>query len=135
VDARHIAARALSGYVLRDVGSATHFHTIDVAPGWGPKMLRVAQVGLHVFYRFNPHAPLSPPEDRGLLASLPVGPGANLRLATAVLEKASDVTVAAAGLAPATAPPAQEAKAATSKATDASAKAAEAVAPQQPAES
>ncbi|MDB5455222.1 MAG: cell wall hydrolase, partial [Caulobacter sp.] len=24
-----------------------------VAPGWGPRMLRVAQVGLHVFYRFG----------------------------------------------------------------------------------
>jgi spore germination cell wall hydrolase CwlJ-like protein len=133
--ARQVAERALSGARVANIGAATHFHTIDVQPDWGPQMLRVAQVGLHVFYRFNPHAPLSPPEDRGLLASLPVGPGANLRLATAVLEKASDVTVAAAGLAPPAAPPAQEAKAATSKATDASAKAAEAVAPQQPAES
>ena len=43
--------------VLADVGSATHFHTTGVAPDWGPQMLRVAQVGLHVFYRFNPHAP------------------------------------------------------------------------------
>ena len=55
--ARQVAARALSGVVLRDVGKATHFHTTDVAPAWGPQMLRVAQVGLHVFYRFNPHAP------------------------------------------------------------------------------
>lgn len=55
--ARQVAARALSGVVLRDVGSATHFHTTDVSPQWGSRMLRVAQVGLHVFYRFNPHAP------------------------------------------------------------------------------
>ena len=39
------------------MGSATHYHTADVSPDWGPKMLRVAQVGLHIFYRFNPHAP------------------------------------------------------------------------------
>ena len=55
--ARQVAARALSGVVLREVGKATHFHTTGVSPDWGPQMLRVAQVGLHVFYRFNPHAP------------------------------------------------------------------------------
>ena len=51
--ARKIAARALAGAVMSQVGSATHFHTTGVAPGWGPRMLRVAQVGLHVFYRFG----------------------------------------------------------------------------------
>lgn len=55
--ARQVAARTLSGVVLRDVGKATHFHTTGVSPDWGPQMRRVAQVGLHVFYRFNPHAP------------------------------------------------------------------------------
>jgi hypothetical protein len=55
--ARSVAARALSGAVLRDIGSATHFHATGVDPEWGSRMLRVAQVGLHVFYRFNPHAP------------------------------------------------------------------------------
>ena len=112
--ARRVAERALSGVALADIGNATHFHTLDVQPDWGPQMLRVAQVGLHVFYRLNPHAPLTLPagrtEDRAVFASLPMGPAANLRLATAVLEKASDVTVAAAtGLTP---PPAgSEAKA------------------------
>lgn len=128
--ARRVAERALSGVSAADIGSATHFHTIDVQPAWGPQMLRVAQVGLHVFYRFNPHAPRS--DDRRLLASLPVGPGANLRLATAVLEKASDVTVAASGLAPVAAP---EPKAAAVSGADVAAKAPEPVVPQQPAES
>jgi spore germination cell wall hydrolase CwlJ-like protein len=59
--ARRIAERALSGVVLSDVGKATHFHTTGVDPEWGPQMLRVAQVGLHVFYRFNPHAPIVRP--------------------------------------------------------------------------
>ena len=78
--ARHVAARALSGVVLADIGSATHFHTTSVAPAWGGQMLRVAQVGLHVFYRFNPHAPAyrAPGVERAVFVSLPAdasGPG------------------------------------------------------------
>jgi spore germination cell wall hydrolase CwlJ-like protein len=105
--ARRIAERALSGRVLADIGKATHFHTTDVEPDWGPQMLRVAQVGLHVFYRFNPHAPANAPaaEDRADFVSLPMTPGGNLRVATAVIEKAADATVSAAGgLAPPPAP-------------------------------
>uniref|UniRef100_B0SZB4 Cell wall hydrolase SleB n=1 Tax=Caulobacter sp. (strain K31) TaxID=366602 RepID=B0SZB4_CAUSK len=51
--AQRVAARALSGTVMSEVGAATHFHTTGVAPGWGPRLLRVAQVGMHVFYRFG----------------------------------------------------------------------------------
>jgi spore germination cell wall hydrolase CwlJ-like protein len=51
--AQKVAARALSGAVMSEVGAATHFHTTGVAPGWGPRLLRVAQVGMHVFYRFG----------------------------------------------------------------------------------
>ncbi|WP_426009699.1 cell wall hydrolase [Caulobacter sp. DWR2-3-1b2] len=54
--AQKIAARALSGAVMSEVGAATHFHTTGVAPGWGPRLLRVAQVGMHVFYRFGGRA-------------------------------------------------------------------------------
>lgn len=53
--ARKMAARALSGAVSNQVGSATHFHTINVAPVWGPRLMRVAQVGMHIFYRFGRH--------------------------------------------------------------------------------
>jgi spore germination cell wall hydrolase CwlJ-like protein len=51
--AQQIAARALSGFVMAGVGDATHFHAATVAPTWGPRLLRVAQVGMHVFYRFG----------------------------------------------------------------------------------
>jgi len=51
--ARKVAARALAGDGSSTVGSATHFHTINVSPGWGPRMLRIAQVGMHIFYRFG----------------------------------------------------------------------------------
>jgi spore germination cell wall hydrolase CwlJ-like protein len=89
-EARQVAARALSGAVLRDVGSATHFHTTGVDPEWGSRMLRVAKVGLHVFYRFNPHAP--PPsdldddeDDAPQLASRPIPAQTQMRLAAAVV--------------------------------------------------
>ena len=110
-DARRIAARAMAGYVLRDVGSATHFHTIDVAPDWGSRMLRVAQVGLHVFYRFNPHArdlPIDAPEPQRAVftaAPSPQGDGQpQLRIAAALVQKPD------AAPAPAAAAPAKDAK-------------------------
>ena len=51
--ARKVASRAIAGYVMSAVGNATHFHTINVSPGWGPRLTRVGQVGLHIFYRFG----------------------------------------------------------------------------------
>lgn len=106
--ARKVATRALGGEVMASVGNATHFHTINVSPGWGPRMVRVQQVGLHVFYRFGGGrgAPgafdgrprLSGPEGDFQVASatdLPAGPqpyevvtpsGAKVILASAVTE-------------------------------------------------
>lgn len=51
--AQRIAAKALSGAVVANVGNATHFHTVNVSPNWGPSLVRVGQVGLHIFYRFG----------------------------------------------------------------------------------
>ena len=51
--ARDIASRALSGYVYAPVGSATHFHTTAVSPAWRGSLIRVTQVGQHLFYRFG----------------------------------------------------------------------------------
>jgi spore germination cell wall hydrolase CwlJ-like protein len=96
--ARKIAARAMSGVVLADVGSATHFHTTGVSPEWGPRMLRVSQVGLHVFYRFNPHArSFDAAPERAVFTSLPaqaMSPNAPLRIATAMVETTIDATLA-----------------------------------------
>lgn len=96
--ARKVAARAMSGVVLADVGSATHFHTTGVSPGWGPRMLRVSQVGLHVFYRFNPHArTLDGAQKQAVFVNLPaqaMAPTAPLRIATAMVEKTIDATLA-----------------------------------------
>jgi hypothetical protein len=106
--ARHIAERALTGRVLGDIGNATYFHAASVQPAWAPQMLRVAQVGLHIFYRFNPHAQANQPamDDRAVFVSLPLASGANVQVATAMLEKAADTTVSAVGLAPPEAKPA-----------------------------
>jgi len=121
--ARQVAARALSGVLLRDIGSATHFHTVSVSPGWGPQMLRVAQVGLHVFYRLNPHAPRPLLRDDAdddaapMFVSAPLDAAPQLRLASAVLAPAAPPPVgdaakpAAKPVAPAASPAAPELKA------------------------
>jgi spore germination cell wall hydrolase CwlJ-like protein len=53
IRAEKIAAKALSGFVMPEVGSSTHFHTTGVSPAWGGRLMRVAQVGSHIFYRFG----------------------------------------------------------------------------------
>jgi spore germination cell wall hydrolase CwlJ-like protein len=55
-EARRIAKRALAGAVVANIGNATHFHTLGVDPAWGPRLMRVAQVGYHVFYRMGGRA-------------------------------------------------------------------------------
>jgi spore germination cell wall hydrolase CwlJ-like protein len=51
--AQAVAARALSGFVMRAVGDATNFHAARVSQDWAAGFLKVAQVGAHVFYRFS----------------------------------------------------------------------------------
>ena len=51
--AREIATSALSGQVFAAVGNATHFHTTAVSPSWRNNLVRVNQVGDHLFYRFG----------------------------------------------------------------------------------
>ena len=58
--AERVAARALDGAVMTRIGNATHFHTTHVAPEWGKSLLQVAQIGLHVFYRFSGRAHVQP---------------------------------------------------------------------------
>ena len=47
--ARAVAARALAGYVDKTVGSATHYHAQYVAPYWAPTLVKMTQVGQHIF--------------------------------------------------------------------------------------
>ncbi|THD81304.1 MAG: cell wall hydrolase [Phenylobacterium sp.] len=48
-----VARQALSGFVDRDVGSATHYHAAYVAPYWAPTLVKMTQVGQHIFYRWT----------------------------------------------------------------------------------
>lgn len=55
--AQHVAARALSGAVVAEIGAATHFHATRLGPQWGDGLIKVATVGLHVFYKFGHKSP------------------------------------------------------------------------------
>ena len=51
--AEQVAKRALAGHVDKDVGSATHYHAAYVAPYWAPTLVKMTQVGEHIFYRWT----------------------------------------------------------------------------------
>lgn len=51
--AQHVAARALSGVVVANIGAATHFHAVSITRDWGDGLVKVATVGMHVFYKFG----------------------------------------------------------------------------------
>lgn len=51
--AQRVAERALNGHVARHVGSATHYHADYVAPYWAPTLVKMTQVGAHIFYRWT----------------------------------------------------------------------------------
>jgi spore germination cell wall hydrolase CwlJ-like protein len=51
--ARAVAQAALTGYVYAPVGWATHYHANYVMPYWAPTLVKSANVGLHIFYRWR----------------------------------------------------------------------------------
>lgn len=96
--ARGVAARVLAGAALVNIGSATHFHTAAVSPVWAPRMLRVATVGAHVFYRFAPNAgrvtvaAMQPTVQKAVLTAAPAGHVPDLRL-TPSFERAVEMSL------------------------------------------
>ncbi len=56
--AKAVATAALGGYVMKSVGTATHFHTLAVDPRWSSNMVKIATVGQHTFYQFQGRAAL-----------------------------------------------------------------------------
>jgi hypothetical protein len=46
------ARRALSGYVEPSVGWATHYHADYVTPYWESRLIKLIQIGAHIFYRW-----------------------------------------------------------------------------------
>lgn len=78
--ARSVAERALSGYVMTGVGHATHFHIASLDVDWGGQMIRVAQVGQHVFYAFGGGRRIAAPRigaSQALAVALPPSPAAD----------------------------------------------------------
>jgi len=51
--ARASAAAALNGSVAVGVGMATHYHTDWVAPYWAERLVKMRQIGAHIFYRWG----------------------------------------------------------------------------------
>jgi spore germination cell wall hydrolase CwlJ-like protein len=48
-----IASAALGGYVYQPVGWSTHYHTNWVVPYWASSLVKTANVGSHIFYRWT----------------------------------------------------------------------------------
>lgn len=51
--AQEVARKALAGFVDKDVGSATHYHAAYVVPYWAPTLVKMTQIGQHIFYRWT----------------------------------------------------------------------------------
>jgi len=51
-EARSVAVQALAGYVMPQVGTATHYHATSVNPWWRSTVVKVAQEGTQIFYRW-----------------------------------------------------------------------------------
>ncbi|PHS25850.1 MAG: cell wall hydrolase [Robiginitomaculum sp.] len=49
---RKAAIHAMLGMSDVTIGRATHYHTVEVKPYWSSTLLRTANIGMHVFYRF-----------------------------------------------------------------------------------
>ena len=51
--AEAVARAALSGFVYKPIGLATHYHTFAVHPAWSDKLAFIGQIGAHRFYRME----------------------------------------------------------------------------------
>jgi hypothetical protein len=75
--AKQVAGAAMAGYVAPAVGGATHYHVASLGDIWGSQLVRVVQIGQHIFYQRGHHAIRAPAplELRGALkpAADPIG--------------------------------------------------------------
>jgi spore germination cell wall hydrolase CwlJ-like protein len=46
-----VARAALDGAGVQQVAGATHYHADYVSPYWAPSLVRLSQIGRHIFYR------------------------------------------------------------------------------------
>ncbi len=52
LEAEAVARAALNGRVESSVGYSTHYHANYVSPYWAPKLVKIARIGAHIFYRW-----------------------------------------------------------------------------------
>ncbi|MDB5458839.1 MAG: cell wall hydrolase [Caulobacteraceae bacterium] len=83
--ARQVAMRALDGYVVPQVGSATFYHANYVFPSWAPALVKLATVGPHIFYRMT-----GPAGDAAALTGRYAG--GELKVSRAILAAADNLT-------------------------------------------
>lgn len=50
--AKGVAEKALSGFVMPRVGTATHYHAQYVVPFWINSLVKLTRIGGHIFYRW-----------------------------------------------------------------------------------
>ncbi|MFN7129591.1 MAG: cell wall hydrolase [Brevundimonas sp.] len=83
--ARLTAGGALNGFVASGVGMATHYHTDWVAPYWAERLVKMRQIGTHIFYRWGGgwglppaftgrHAGVEPTIEKMALVATPIAP-------------------------------------------------------------
>ena len=96
-NAQYVSQRALDGYVQKQVGLATHYHTIWVVPYWQSSVLKVGQIGAHVFYRMGGGLgmPVSFATKYGGAEFLPTTPALSLNADLSALLAKPPVTVIA----------------------------------------
>ena len=90
--AHAVAQRALDGSVMQEVGDATNFHVARLGQIWGSGLVKVAQVGAHVFYKLTGHGTFVAhgtvraitPSDDMIAVPADTGDQPNLILASAV---------------------------------------------------
>ena len=51
--ARRVAEAAVGGYVYAPVGWSTHYHANYVVPYWASSLVKAANIGTHIFYRWR----------------------------------------------------------------------------------
>ena len=93
---RKVAEAALKGYVMGAIGMSTHYHADYISPYWAPTLVKVSQIGQHIFYRWPGEAGMAG-NFRGVYA------GGETRISEAALTGAA--ARAAAAAAPSNLPP------------------------------
>ena len=96
--AQMIAKNALSGFVVRTIGTATHYHADYVYPYWGDSLVKLTKVGRHIFYRwpgttgepeafFQTYAGIEPSISQAMKLPAPIDPRLVMREVAAAQPK------------------------------------------------